>query len=205
MPGTGAGPSVEEPPAARAFVAEPRSGGGLGAALSGLFSGGGEPVIEASLSPGDVAPPYGTIARVCGLPRADFGTAVDTGAKGFTLYDTAPGSLSPRSFTLTGFADGCPRRFTASNAVFGAPLMHEQIRYGLAASQHGFSATDAAYERIKARICGAPEGRPCGPRMDRLAKQTVFLTIYERFSGNSRWSNILLHDRRIVAQDFEGG
>ena len=99
----------------------------------------------------------------------------------------------------------CARQFTAAMAVFGSVEMHEQLRYGLPAEVQPYSDTDKAYEKLKRRVCNKPRRKPCGGRIGQMAKDTVFLSVYERFGGNSQWMNILLHGGDIVAQDRKSG
>ncbi|TMM51557.1 hypothetical protein [Sulfitobacter sabulilitoris] len=169
--------------------------------FSGLFGG-----VDARRAEGDVPPgtvlPYGTVARVCGARGAKLGKKVEkfpTRGRGYTLHDTFPNSTAPRTFYVTGFSDGCPRQFTASLALFGAPSMHEKLRYGRPGDAYPYSATDSAYEDIKRDVCGAAKRKPCGSRIKRLERNTVFISTYERFGGTSRWSDILLHDGEVMA------
>lgn len=156
----------------------------------------------------DVTPntvlPYGEVARVCDLPRSRMGKKVAQFPERrprHRLYDSDPGNTGPHTFYLTGFDDGCARQFTASVALFGSVGMHEQLRYGLPAEVQPYSKTDKSYEKLKSRVCGMPRKKPCGSKLSRLESNTVFLSIYEKFGGNERWSNLLLHDGRLLAQD----
>ncbi len=161
---------------------------------------------------GDIAPgtrlAYGQIARVCGLRRSALGAEVGRypeRGRGYRLYDSTPGSTAPRTHYLTGFADGCPRQFTAALALFGAAGMHEQIRYRKSSDLVPYTATDAAYERIKSRICRVRRGAPCPEnRLPRMEASTVFVSVYERFGSGPRWADILIHDGEVVAKDFKG-
>ena len=151
--------------------------------------------------------PYGVLARVCDLSPRDMGKRVARHPErggGYALYDSAPGRSAPHSFFVTGFDDGCARQFTAAVAMFGAPQMHEMLRYGLPARVQPYSETDAAYEKIKSRVCGVGRGKPCGRAMSRLARNTVFVSVYERFGSNPRWKTVLLHDGQVVASDIRG-
>ncbi|WP_306115764.1 MULTISPECIES: hypothetical protein [unclassified Roseovarius] len=148
--------------------------------------------------------PYGEVARICDLPRAKMGKKVAQFPERrprHRLYDSDPGNTAPHTFYLTGFADGCARQFTASLALFGSVGMHEQLRYGLPAEVQPYSKTDKSYEKLKSQVCGVPRKKPCGRKIDRLESNTVFLSIYESFGDNERWSNLLLHDGRLLAQD----
>ncbi len=160
----------------------------------------------------EVAPgtllPYGKVARICGLPKRELGKQVaqypDKRPK-HRVYDSAAGSTVPRTFFVTGFDDGCARQFTASLAMFGSASMHEQLRYGLPSQVQPYSDTDKAYEKLKSRVCSVPRKTPCGAKVSRMEKDTVFLSIYERFGSNPHWTNLLLHDGAVLAQDAKGG
>ncbi|MEO0938217.1 MAG: hypothetical protein AAFY38_08680 [Pseudomonadota bacterium] len=147
--------------------------------------------------------PFGQIARVCDAARRDFGKQIEKAparGQGFTLYDSNPGSTAPRTWYVTGFADGCPRQFTAALALFGAPSTYENLRFVLPASAYGYTEADRSYDQIKSRICGAPRRQPCGARIDRLERNTVFVSSYERFESTARWADILLHDGAVLAK-----
>ncbi len=147
------------------------------------------------------------MARVCDLPRARLGKKVAQFPERrprHRLYDSDPGNIAPHTFYLTGFDDGCARQFTASVALFGSVGMHEQLRYGLPAEVQPYSKTDKSYEKLKTRVCGVPRKKPCGSKLNRLESNTVFLSIYEKFGGNERWSDLLLHDGKLLAQDTKG-
>lgn len=146
--------------------------------------------------------PFGTIARVCDAKPRDMGEAVAKAARrgrGYVLYDSAPDSPTARTFYITGFADHCPRQFTAAIALFGEPVLHEQLRYGLPAGDFPYSTTDEAYETVKARVCNVGRTKPCGPRISRLENTTTFVSAYENFGENARWSDMLLHDGEMLA------
>lgn len=166
------------------------------------------PAAAASEIPPGTVLPYGKLARVCGVPKRDMGKKVaqfpDARPK-HRIYDSAPGATGPRTFYVTGFDDGCARQFTASLAMFGSVVMHEQLRYGLPSDVQPYSDTDKAYEKLKSRVCNVPRKKPCGSKVSRMEKNTVFLSIYERFGSNSRWKNLLLHDGEVLAQDIKGG
>ncbi|WP_425073808.1 hypothetical protein [Sagittula sp. S175] len=180
----------------------------------GLF-GGGRPRAKAGGAPKPGAPdfkevafgttvPYGQIARVCGVSESQLGAKTQSWperGRGYELRDSAPGSTSARSYYLTGFKDGCARQFTAALVMFGSPETWEQIHYGPAGSSLPVLSTDRAFEDIKARICRVKKGQSCGSKMSTLEKDTVFVSFYERFEDNTRWTNILLHDGEVVALD----
>lgn len=195
---------------------------GLFSLFRGMSQSAGEPeVVPASLpDPGRAGPsptseiepgttlPYGRVARICGLGKRDMGKQIAAHPENrpvHRIYDSDPGNTSPHSFYVTGFRDGCARQFTASLAVFGSVAMHEQLRYGLPAEVQPYSGTDKAYEKVKSRACGVPRKKPCGSQLSRLDRSTVFVSIYERFGSNPDWTNLLLHDGDLVAQDSKGG
>lgn len=172
--------------------------------LFGWMGLGGEaatPVSEASAVQGDL--PYGELRTVCGLSSRNLGREVES-ASGYAVHDTAPGSTAPRTHYITGFSDGCARQFTAALALFGDIGTHEIVRYGTADGGLEYTETDHAYEEIKAAFCGVRAGRPCGARLERLARRTTFLTVYERFGSSPVWADILLHDGTVAAMDFKG-
>lgn len=150
--------------------------------------------------------PFGEVARLCDVPARQLGKRAggypERGAQ-YILYDSAPGETGPRSFYLTGFKDGCARQFTAALVLFGSPESYEQIHYGPAGKSQPKAETDAAYEQVKSRVCRAGKGKPCGSAMSSLSRNTVFVSVYERFDSNPRWKNILLHDGEVVAVDMK--
>ncbi|MGS4982920.1 MULTISPECIES: hypothetical protein [Pseudosulfitobacter] len=146
--------------------------------------------------------PYGTIARVCDANPGKLGTKIDKAparGNGFALYDSNPQSTAARTFYVTGFSDGCARQFTAALAMFGAPSMHEQLRYGQPSEEYPYSDTDKAYEKVKSQVCRVGKRKPCGSAIGRLERDTVFISTYEHFGNNARWSDILLHDGQVMA------
>lgn len=215
-------PEAEEPVQVAALVAPvepetPKKRRGL-FGLGGGSSSDGTPKKRKSANapkPGDpdyqqvamgTTLPYGEIARVCNAPRSQLGSKVDQWpdkGRGYTLYDSAPGGTGQRSFYLTGFDDGCARVFTAALVLFASPETYEAIHYGTARKAVSTSNTDDAYERVKSRICRVGKGKPCGSKMSKLAKTTVFVTVYERFGGSPRWKNFLLHDGQLEAMDIK--
>jgi hypothetical protein len=180
--------------------------------LASLFEGGRGKDEPPSVPDNQVALgtllPYGVVKPICGLNKGQMGKVVakyPDRRPTYKVYDSDPGNTGAHTFYVTGFEDGCARQFTASLAMFGSVAMHESLRYGLPAKVQPYSVTDKAYEKVKARVCGVPRKTPCGKRVDRLADDTVFLSIYERFGGNSQWENLLLHAGEVVAQDKKGG
>lgn len=154
----------------------------------------------------DVVPgtilPFGTVARVCEANPARTSKIVDKAARkgrGYALFDTQPDSTQPRTFYVTGFSDNCPRQFTASLALFGDPAFHEQLRYGLPAKDYPYSTTDTAYEKLKRQVCNVGRNTPCGDRIDRLSRNTTFISAYENYTDNARWADMLVHDGTLLA------
>ncbi|WP_299651955.1 hypothetical protein [uncultured Tateyamaria sp.] len=146
--------------------------------------------------------PFGIIARNCDAKPAQTAKVVDKAARkgrGYTLFDTAPDATTPRTFYITGFSDNCPRQFTASLALFGDPAFHEQLRYGLPAEEYPYSSTDQAYEKLKRKVCNVGRNKPCGDRINRLSRNTTFVSAYENFTDNAKWADMLLHDGAVLA------
>ncbi|KAF0676837.1 hypothetical protein [Profundibacterium mesophilum] len=177
--------------------------GALLVSCGGLAGGGG---IGGGVAP-DVAKgarlPFGTVGRACGVSGAALGKTVDAAPSDarprWRLHDTAPGSTAPRTHYLTGFSDGCPRQVTAALILFGAPLVHETHKTGLAASQQG--AADAAYETARARICGGGPGTPCpASQIEALSQEIVFVSSYRDFTGTGSSYEILLGKGGVVAE-----
>ncbi|MCT4556061.1 MAG: hypothetical protein N4A53_15360 [Pelagimonas sp.] len=157
----------------------------------------------AQVGPGQTLP-YGQVARLCGVSARKLGKRAETYPKlgnRYTLYDSQPEATGPRNFYLTGFDDGCARQFTAALVLFGTPEIYEQIHYGAPSDTQPKAATDKAYDRLKSRICGVGRGKPCGDKMNRLSRDTTFVTIYERFGNNARWTTMLVHDGQVLALD----
>ncbi|GAA6190003.1 hypothetical protein NBRC116596_30660 [Litorivita sp. NS0012-18] len=150
--------------------------------------------------------PYGEIAHICNLPTSAMGKEVasypERRAK-YRLYDSLPGHTTAHTFYMTGFADGCARQFTAALAVFGSASMYERLQYLLPAKQRQKGAADQAYEKVKSKVCGAPRGKPCGNKIGMLERDTVFVSVYERYGDNARWTNLLLHDGAVLAKDIK--
>ncbi|MGY3669526.1 hypothetical protein ACW9UM_11645 [Marinovum sp. KMM 9989] len=144
---------------------------------------------------------FGLVKPVCDLPNDKRGAEIEAfpaRSKAYRLYDSAPGKTTPHPFYITGFADGCARTFTAAVAVFGAPAMHELLRYGLPAEVQPYSAIDSAYETIKSRVCRVRAGQPCGSKVSAIEKNTVFVSAYETYGSNAHWLEMLLHDGALV-------
>lgn len=186
-----------------ALAAAPAEAGDAPGFLGRLLSGeASASVATPSVGAGEVAPgtvlPYGQIASVCGITGSALGTEVGQQA-GFTLYDSSPNSIAPRTHYITGLDGGCARQFTAALALFGDLPTHEMIRYQPTNAAIPYSATDTAYEEIKASYCGVSAGQPCGGRINRLAGRMAFITVYETFGTNPAWNEILLYDGEVVA------
>ncbi|MEL7154578.1 MAG: hypothetical protein AAFN51_12455, partial [Pseudomonadota bacterium] len=58
-------------------------------------------------------------------------------------------------------------------------------------------------EGVKSKVCRVGRQKPCGTRIKRLERTTVFVTTYERFTDNARWADILLHDGSVLASSFK--
>lgn len=153
-------------------------------------SGSGGAVASSTASGSAVTP-------ACGVSGAALGSPIGS-ASGYTIHDTAPGSTEPRLHHVTGFADGCPRAVTAALLLFGDVVTYETIRTTTPAA--GQAATDLAFEDIRARVCGTPRGQPCGGRLQSLAGNTVFLSLYPVF-GAEEHRDLLLHAGEVAAVD----
>jgi hypothetical protein len=163
---------------------------------------GGGAGIEQPAPADGAALPYGEIALLCGVAEDSLGTAIAT-QSGYVIRDPQPASIDPRTQYITGFPDGCARQFTGALALFGDVGTHEIFRYEPSNAQLAWSETDLAYEQVKARICGAAQGQPCGAALERLGARTTFVSIYETFGTNPRWADILIHDGAVIAMDFK--
>ena len=189
-------PLGEEGTAAAAIPAEDERGEAP-LLLSRIFSGtldAGNDFAPAAES-GPVA--FGEARPACGLDAAQLGTAVAQ-QSGYVLHDPTPGETGLHRQYVTGFADGCPREVMAALGVFGDVGTHEVIRYGDGATD-GWSPADTAYEELKARVCRVNSGQPCGGRIDRLARETAFLTLYAAFGDTGQHAELLLHDGTVLA------
>lgn len=195
-------------------VATPPAGEPASEGLAGLFRAA-MPAASGAAGGADIAPevargtllPYGALARVCNLRRADLGKEVDRypeRGRGYRLYDTNPSSTGLRTHYVTGFDDNCARQFTAALALFGTTETHEAVRYDRSNKDLPFTETDNAYETLKTRVCRVGKGKPCSERRrSALDKSTVFVSVYERFLGNPRWADMLLHDGKVLAKDLK--
>ncbi|SDY37009.1 hypothetical protein [Citreimonas salinaria] len=178
---------------------------GCSGAPMGGGAGGADGVQYVEVGPNAVLP-YGQIGRACDVSKARLGTEIarypDSG-RGYAIHDSAPGQTGQRTFYVTGFKDGCARQVTAALAMFGHPDTYEMIRFGAPSRNQPLAATDAAYDRIKRALCRVKDDAPCGDRLGRLARDTVFISLYERHGSNPRWKNLLLHDGDVVALDIK--
>ena len=167
----------------------------------GLFGLGRAPAVpdgpDKRMVDASIRLDFGEIARNCSVARRDMGTKVGEEA-GFTLYDTVPNSIERRTHFITGFDDRCARQFTAATAIMSDIGTHEVVRYLPSNKKHSYSATDNAYETLKNAYCRVSRGKPCGDRLDRLARDTTFITAYRAFGTNPSWHNILLHDGQVL-------
>ncbi|MEO0676974.1 MAG: hypothetical protein AAFZ02_05385 [Pseudomonadota bacterium] len=181
------------------------------AARSGFFgrvfrgSGGGtRAALPAPESAEDLQ--YGEIIAVCGTPRQELGTEVAryAGRRGPRLYDSNPSTVALRPHYITGFSDGCPRKFLAALALFGGPTAYEASRLFDEDNLREPSETDRAYRRIRRRVCGTPVGQDCArDRFQRLEDNAVFVSVYQRFGTNPDWADMLIYEGEVVAKDFK--
>ena len=51
---------------------------------------------------------------------------------------------------------------------------------------------------------GVGRTKPCGSKISKLEKDTVFLSLYNRFEGAQGWTNLLISGGKVVAKDVEG-
>ena len=152
--------------------------------------------LETTATGGTLA--FGEVASRCDRQAATLGTRI-AATGGYALYDSRAGATGARPHFITGFSDGCPREFSAALAMFGDAATHAATRYGESSQGQPYTATDTAYETIKAGICGAAAGQPCGAAMNRLSANTAFLTAYRSFGGDGPWVDMLIHGGSIVA------
>lgn len=156
--------------------------------------------------PQGVVMPVGKVGRLCGVNERDLGKAVESypeRSARYRLYDTVPGSAVARTMFVSGFADGCLRQFTGALAMFGSVELYEELRYGPVGKTLPKGETDAAYEGVKAKVCGVAAGKPCGRGLAKLERETVFVNVYQTLGDNSSWGTLLLHDGTVVAADLK--
>lgn len=194
---------------ARAQAPEPTNRGGLGGLFRAALPQGGareraDDTPEVALG---TLLPYGALARVCDFRRADLGTEVaryPERGNGYRLYDTNPSSTGLRTHYLVGFNDKCARQFTAALAIFGSSETHEAVRYDRSNRDLPYTDTDNAYETLKSRVCRVSANTPCPEgRREALDRDTIFVSVYERFLGNPRWADMLVHDGQVLAKDLK--
>jgi hypothetical protein len=89
---------------------------------------------------------------------------------------------------------------TAALVMFGDLATHETMRYATPGAAP-YGAVDTAYEEVKGRVCGAASGQPCGARLDALAVDTAFVSVYPAFGG-AESGEILLHRGEVLAAEF---
>jgi len=145
--------------------------------------------------------PFGDVVKVCGVPTREFGAEVarSGGSGAFRLYDTEPVSTLQRAQFLTGFKDGCARRFTGALALFGNFDVHEAKRYSKS-NKTPYSTVDRAYEKLKSQICGVGRGKPCPEKKaERLYREVTFVTVYRAFGGADEWMELMLHKGDLVS------
>lgn len=150
--------------------------------------------------------PFGSVGTACGLPKKDLGKQVDkfpsSGLAKWKLYDTEPTSTQPRVQYITGFSDGCARQFTASLTMFGSPALHEIHRYGAAQKNVPYSASDKAYEKVKAGVCGVGRGKSCpASKAKTMERNTSFVTVYQQFGSSGARMEMFLYNGKIVASE----
>jgi hypothetical protein len=153
--------------------------------------------------------PFGQIARVCGLNNNDLGRQIDSGG-GFRIHDTIPNSTARRPFYVSGFDDGCVRTFTGAVVVTGDVETHEFVRYQTSNETIDYTTTDNAYEALKASVCRVGRGQPCGAGMERMNRNTHFITVYDFFGGTlsavpSQWAQILVHGGDVLSMSVKDG
>lgn len=159
---------------------------------------------QANVAPG-TALPFGQVARVCGLPSSALRTEIDRYPEDrprFRLYDTIPNSSGQRTFYLTGFADNCPRQFTAALVTLASAGSHEFNRYRVRGDSP-YTALDSAYEQIKSRVCRVARRAPCGDRITEVEKQVFFVSAYERFGSSGVWAEYMVGQSGVIAADTE--
>ena len=176
---------------------------GCSAPFAGLVPGG-EGAARGFLDTGGLS--YGDIVPACETPQTALGTEVaryPERGRGDRLYDTSPGDTALRPHFLTGFSDGCPRKFLAALAIFGGPAAYETTRASSAGAAPR-SETDVEYEAIRRRVCAAPLGQTCpARRFSRLESRAVFVSVYQRFGTNPTWADMLIYDGEVIAKDFK--
>ncbi len=168
----------------------------------GLFGGSVQPLEAAPQEP-ETPLEFGMLRAACELKQRDLGAQIGQ-ASGFKIYDTEPGGTTLRLHYITGFDDRCPRAFLGALVLMGDVGTHELTRYSRTRVRLDYSATDKAYEQIKGTVCRVGEGEPCGDRLERLGRNTTFVSTYRTFGTDAVWAEFLLHDGQVAATDLEG-
>ncbi|MCH2075832.1 MAG: hypothetical protein MK180_02945 [Rhodobacteraceae bacterium] len=150
---------------------------------------------------------YGVVVSSCGTPRSELGKEVSRfpeRGSAYRLYDTNPSSTVLRPHYITGFRDGCPRRFVAALAIFGGVQAYETTRYEDGGNTTTVTETDRLYKQIRRRVCGVPVGTECPERrFEKLGRDAVFVSVYERFGTAPTWADMLIYDGEVAAKDFK--
>ncbi|MDJ0627792.1 MAG: hypothetical protein QNJ44_05995 [Rhodobacter sp.] len=187
-------PAVSDAPPVEAEESPRRRGGLFGRNRRTADTGMAAPTAPAGPLP------FGTVAEACGLSKREMGTEVarSPGAGKYRLYDTEPSSIAPRTQYVTGFRNGCARKFTASLALFGSAEVHEATRYN-PLNANPYSNTDEAYEKVKSRVCGVRRGEFCPVnRIARLERDAAFVSVYRDFGSTGEWMELFLHKGQLV-------
>ena len=152
--------------------------------------------------------PYGKIARVCDLPKREMGKkscAIPGKSAGVMCCTTLNLVIQRRTpftspdLTMAARGSSLPRwRYLARSKCTSNCVMVYLPR------RNPIATRTRHMKKIKSRVCGVRRKKPCGSKLSRLENDTVFLSIYENFGGNQRWSNLLLHSGRVLAQDIKG-
>ena len=160
---------------------------------------------DAEIVPAGTLVPFGSVARVCDLPRNPGGRETSR-FDGLRLYDAIPNSTALRPHYVTGFDDNCARTFAGAVVIPGSIEGHEFVRYQPSNSGIAYTAVDNAYEALKQRVCRVGRGQPCGARTEQLERDTQFLTIYNNFGEpNPRWMQLLIYQGRVLAVALKEG
>lgn len=145
---------------------------------------------------------YGILRKDCDARVPKTAVEVDRDEAGrLRLYDSQSGATHPRLHYLTGLRDGCPRLFKAALAVVGTAGTRDVL--STKTPGRASKATEPAYQSIKARACkGGPKALCDDAGLRKIARNTAFVTVYERFGSSPRWGDILLHKGKVVATDL---
>ncbi|MDT0682103.1 hypothetical protein RM543_05360 [Roseicyclus sp. F158] len=146
-------------------------------------------------------PPFGEMTKVCGVSGEALGTPVDkrpeSGRTQFVLYDSAYGSSQPRSFFVTGLDGNCAIHVRATVAMFGSLELYEMMQFGGLGAPAG-APTDATYAQLRAARCGGSPAPCTGRKLDALARDTAFLSLYET-QDSAQHLELLLHRGAVQA------